>query len=140
MPPARSGSSGKSAASPSPAVPKGMRILVVESDPVLALDAEVMLLRNGAAVVEVANSAVEALESLHGAAFDAALVDLHLIEGGSLEVAARLATLGVPFAFAAGYGGRGTAPAPFEDRIVVSRPYSEAALLSRLAKLLPAAR
>lgn len=137
MPPVGDDSPAGLAPRPSSGLPEGLRLLIVERDAVIALDAEIMLLSNGAAVVEVASTAAEALQRLDSTAFDAALLDLNLVEPDIPEVAARLAALGVPFVFAA---GRGAPPAPFADRAVVSRPYSEAALLSRLAKLLPAAR
>lgn len=111
-------------------------MLVVEPNPILALDVEETLLRNGAAIVEVAHSAGEAIECLDGALLDAALLDLNLADGAALRVAARLATRGIPFLFGATYGGRDAPPAPFEDRLVVGKPYSEPYLLSRLATLL----
>lgn len=121
---------------PSPALPKGLRLLVIEHNTVLALDVEDMLLRNGATRVEVANSAAEALRHLDGTRFDAALLDLKLADGASLTVAARLEELGIPFAFAVDYSERAIVPPPFADRLVIGKPYSEAYLLGRLAELL----
>jgi len=123
----------------SPVLPEGLRLLVVEHNSILALDVEDMLLRNGAARVEVANSCVEALERLQNGIFDAALLDLALAAGDSLTVATTLHEANVPFAFAVGYGERATLPPRFEDKLVIGKPYSESYLLARLAELLKAA-
>lgn len=122
----------------SPALPPGLRLLVVEDNSVLALDVEDMLLRNGAAQVDVVRTCEEALQRIDSAAFDVALLDMRLAEGDSLPVAHRLRERGIPFAFAVGYGERVAVPPPFTDRLVIGKPYSESYLLSRLAALLKA--
>src|SRR3546814_2778705 len=122
-----------------PALPPGLRLLVLEDNTIFALDVEDMLLRNGAAQVEVVGTCEEALQRLDSATFDLALLDLRLAEGNSLPVAQRLQELGVLFAFAVGYGERATVPPAFDDSPVIAKPYSESFLLSRLPALLQAA-
>src|SRR3546814_2533101 len=50
-----------------PALPPGLRLLVLEDNTILALDVEDMLLRNGAAQVEVVGTCEEALQQLDSA-------------------------------------------------------------------------
>ncbi|MGF1629464.1 MAG: response regulator [Kiloniellaceae bacterium] len=115
---------------------KGLRLLIVEDNMILALDVEDMLMRNGAAQVQVVSSCEEALEQLDTTAFDAALLDLNLTRGDSLPVAMRLRERGIPFAFTTGYGERAIIPPPFATVPVIGKPYSESYLLARLAELL----
>lgn len=113
-----------------------LRVLVVERNPIVALDVEDMLLRNGAAHVTVASNAAEALAALATETFHAGLLDLNLVAGGSLVVAARLDELGVPFAFVTDYGDRPPLPPPFAGRPILGKPCSEHYLVSQLAGLL----
>jgi len=116
-------------------LPKGLRVLVVEQNTILALDVEEMLLRHGVSQVAIANSAGEAMTHLRNNVFDAALLDLKLSGNGSADVAVCLDELQVPFAFAIGYGERPQLPPLFGDRMVIGKPYSEPYLVSRLAAL-----
>src|SRR3546814_20789939 len=109
-----------------PALPPGLRLLVLEDNTIFALDVEDMLLRNGAAQVEVVGTCEEALQQIDAATFDLALLDLRLAEGNSLPVAQRLPEQGVPFAFAVGYGERATVPPAFAGKLVIGTPYREA--------------
>lgn len=110
---------------------------MVERNPVVALDLEEMLLRNGAAQVTVTSNAAEALAALKAETFHAGLLDLNLPAGGSLAVADKLASLAVPFVFITNYGEQPTLPPPFAARPIVSRPCSEHYLVRQLAGLLP---
>ena len=129
-------SAGRAKRPRAPRLPKGLRVLVVEANTILALDVEEMLLRHGITQVVIANSAGEAMTHLRDGAFDAALLDLKLSGNGTLDVAICLDDLRVPFAFAIGYGERPRLPAKFGDRMVIGKPYSEPYLISRLATLL----
>src|SRR3546814_14949240 len=119
-----------------PALPPGLRLLVLEDNTIFALDVEDMLLRNGAAQVEVVGTCEEALQQLDSATFDLALLDLRLAEGTRLPVAQRLQARGVPFAFALGYGERPTVPPAFAGKLVIGKPSSDSYLHTRLAALL----
>jgi len=119
-------------------LPKDLRMLVVEDNMIVALDVEDMLMRNGAAHVEVVNTAKEALKLLEAAVFDAALLDLKLTHGDSLPVARRLQELAIPFVFSTGYGEQADIPPPFAVLPVIGKPYSESYLLACLADLLDA--
>src|SRR6185312_7908341 len=62
----------------------------------------------GVKTARCAASVAHALAMIEERVPDFALLDVGLIRESSFEVAARLATLGVPFAFVTGYGGNRT--------------------------------
>ena len=106
------------------------RVLVVEDNMLIALDAEDMMMELGADAVETASSVAQAMAIINAQAPDFALLDVNLGSETSVPVAERLAELGVPFVFATGYGTR--PPAEFGDEVgVVSKPYT-AEMLRRL--------
>jgi len=87
---------------------KDKRILVVEDESLVAMLVEEGLLDAGAKVVGPAASVEEALRLIEWVALDgglnAAVLDLDLNGKAVSPVADRLASLGVPFLFATGYG------------------------------------
>jgi CheY-like chemotaxis protein len=103
------------------------RILIVEDDPMVALDLEeiVLGLAEGQAQVALAASVREAQRALAGAAFDAALLDIDVLDGKTYELAAVLRDRGLPFAFVSGSRPEELPPAlravPF-----VPKPYDPA--------------
>lgn len=82
---------------------KGRRILLVEDEFFQAMDAKRMLETAGAEVVGPTGFADEVPGLLHGAAIDAAVVDINLGQGANYAVARRLQSEGVPFLFLTGY-------------------------------------
>lgn len=78
------------------------RILVVEDNAIVALNAEDLLLEIGAKQVIVAASVAEAEACCDTHEFDFALLDLNLGDGNSIGIADRLHRARVPFAFASG--------------------------------------
>lgn len=115
---------------------KGLRVLLVEKDSIVALTAEDILLGSGASLVDTAASRKEALLHLEIQQYDLAIIDLKLPSDACSAIAARLAALFVPFAFAAEYGVAAAPPDGFDDRMVISKPYSESYLLRCLTQLL----
>jgi CheY-like chemotaxis protein len=111
-------------------------VLIVEANMIIALDAEDMLTRNGAAGVDIAADSAEALRFLAGPSYGFALLDLRLPNAESLAVAWRLQELGIPFIFSVGYGEQVVNPPAFPAVPIVGKPFSESYLLARLAALL----
>lgn len=66
-----------------------MRILIVEDEPVLAVEMEMILLRAGHTIIGIAWDEGAAAEIASGHRADLALVDLHLANQTSGAVAAR---------------------------------------------------
>ncbi|MBB4657694.1 HWE histidine kinase domain-containing protein [Parvularcula dongshanensis] len=120
-----------------PAGPRGGvhgRVLIVEDNMIIGLDAEMMLQAMGAEDVVMASRATDALSELASAAFDFALLDVNLGQETSEPVAERLAALSVPFVFATGYGEVEQLTGRF-DAPVVLKPFAEDALRNAFAKV-----
>ncbi len=112
---------------------RGKRILVVEDEFLVALEAASMLAEVGATVIGPAHHADRALHYAQTEALDAALLDINLGKGTSADVASCLRDRGVPFVFATGYGQlAGVDPAA----IVVDKPYSQDQIVAALSRVL----
>jgi CheY-like chemotaxis protein len=111
----------------------GKRILVVEDEPTVAMMIEDMLEDLGCRVVGPALRITEALEFARSERIDAAMLDVNMGGGTSLEVARALAERSIPFLFATGYGASG-APDEWPDVVVVQKPYTEAGLIEALTR------
>ena len=72
-------------------------ILVVENEPLIAMDVEAMLLDAGARAVHHAQSCHEALDWLSGNGPDVVILDLHLRDGPGTLVAEALNRRAIPF-------------------------------------------
>src|ERR1700680_4095506 len=92
-----------------PALPED--VLIVEDDPIIALDFEDTILGFGVKTVRTAASVVKALEMIAARAPDFALLDVGLVHEKSFAIAERLEALKIPFAFVTGYGAPGRFPA-----------------------------
>jgi CheY-like chemotaxis protein len=77
----------------------GLRVLVVEDDPIIALDLAEMLQSSGATVVGPAYTVAHALRLVEGQAIDAGVLDYRLEKDTAGPVAERLARDGIPFLF-----------------------------------------
>lgn len=106
----------------------GRRILVVEDEPLIALDIEDTLTRAGADV-RIALNVREALNLLHREGFGAAVVDHYLRGETSDPLYAELRKLGTPFVVTSGMS------APINDALVLPKPIS----MRRLLRVLEAA-
>jgi CheY-like chemotaxis protein len=117
-----------------PASPDGMPsdVLVVEDDPILALDFEDTILGLGVKTVRLAANVAKALELIDHRPPQFALLDVGLIREKSFAVAERLETLKIPFAFVTGYGADASLPAPFAAKPRLPKPCSIDALQALL--------
>src|SRR3977135_1931515 len=91
-------------------------VLIVEDDPIIALDFEQAVLGFGAKTVRTAANVARALEMIAGRPPDFALLDVGLIREKSFAVAERLDALKIPFVFITGYGADVRLPAAFADK------------------------
>ena len=103
-------------------------VLIVEDDPIIALDFEDTLLGFGVKNVRTANSVAKALVMIAERQPDFALLDVSLIREKSFAVAERLEALKIPFAFVTGYGADARLPAAFAAKPRLAKPYSTDAL------------
>jgi DNA-binding LytR/AlgR family response regulator len=82
---------------------KDKRVLVVEDGYFLGDDADIKLRALGAIIVGPVDTVEDALELTEAAAFDAAILDIHLADEFISSVASRLDDLDIPFVFATRY-------------------------------------
>lgn len=108
-------------------------MLVVEDEAMVAMLVEDMLTDLGCVVVEIAGSVEQGLRLIAPGtiAFDAAILDVNIGGEKVFPVADHLATQGIPFLFATGYGPEGIAPR-FAGRPVLAKPFRRAALETML--------
>jgi DNA-binding NtrC family response regulator len=101
-------------------------VLIVEDDPIIALDFEDTILALGVQRVRCAGSVATALNLIEARAPEFALLDVGLAREKSFAVAEKLAALKIPFAFVTGYGAD-KVPPEFAGRL--PKPCSSDALL-----------
>ena len=109
-------------------------VLIVEDDPLIALDFEDTLLSFGVPAVRSAGTVATALDMIAGRAPDFALLDVGLIREKSFAVAERLADLKIPFAFVTGYAEDVKLPPAFADRMRLPKPCPREALETLLCR------
>ena len=109
-------------------------VLIVEDDPIIALDFEDTLLGFGVKTVRTAASVAKALALIEQQPPDFALLDVSLIREKSFAVAEQLDAQNIPYAFVTGYGTDARLPAVFANTPRLAKPYSTEALLALLLK------
>jgi len=113
----------------------GKRFLVVEDEPLVALDLSAGLQDAGAEVVASTGSASEALAIVERQSLDAALLDGNLHGRPVDDIAAALTRRKVPFAFVTGYG-RESLPRAYATAALIAKPFSRAQLLEVATQLI----
>ena len=86
---------------------QGRRVLIVEDQPLIAMEMENMLTGLGHFVTATATRIGKALSLAEGSEFDLAVLDINLAESNTFQVAAILRKRGIPFFFTSGYGRDG---------------------------------
>ncbi|WP_354139294.1 response regulator [Bradyrhizobium sp. LB11.1] len=109
-------------------------VLIVEDDPIIAIDFEDRLLGFGVTCVRTVGSVAQALNAIATRAPDFALLDVELIREKSFAIAERLAALEIPFAFVTGYGAETSIPPQFTARPRLQKPCSSDALEAALQR------
>jgi CheY-like chemotaxis protein len=107
-------------------------VLIVEDDPIIALDFEDTILGFGVKTVRTAANVAKALGMIADQPPKFALLDVSLIREKSFAVAERLEALKIPFAFVTGYGADVRLPAAFAAKPRLTKPYSTDALQALL--------
>jgi DNA-binding response OmpR family regulator len=119
------------------ALAPGLRVLLVEDEPLIAIDGQAMLLAMGVARVVCTRGVAITLDALQRETFDAAILDLRLDQDSSIPLARRLDDLGVPFGFLTGYQGDAI-PEEFKDRPIVAKPFNAEQLQQLVRTLISA--
>lgn len=113
-----------------------MRILIIEDEPILALDLEQSLADAGFAIVGVATRLAKALELIECSDCDAAILDGNLAGVSSEPAAAALAARGVPFLVMSGYSAT-QLHADFPTAPFIQKPSQVAHVIAALSTILP---
>jgi len=107
-------------------------VLIVEDDPIIALDFEDTILGFGVKGVRTAGNVARALALIADRTPDFALLDVGLVREKSFAIAERLDALKIPFVFVTGYGVDVRLPAEFAGRTRLPKPCSSEALQGAL--------
>jgi CheY-like chemotaxis protein len=109
-------------------------VLIVEDDPIIAIDFEDTILGFGVKRVRTAGSVAKALEMIADRVPDFAFLDVGLVREKSFAIAERLDALEIPFVFVTGYGVDVRLPAALAGKPKLSKPYSTDALYASLKR------
>jgi len=109
-------------------------VLIVEDDPIIALDFEDTILGFGVKTVRTAASVAKALNMIADRPPDFALLDVGLIREKTFAIAERLDLLKVPFVFVTGYGADVRLPAALARKPRLTKPCSSEALEAALRR------
>lgn len=109
-----------------------MRVLIVEDEPVVALEIEAIVLdRFPDAEIVLAASVRDALQSIAAAPPGFALLDIDVTDGKTYALALDLRLRSVPFVFVSG-ADRADAPDGLERERLVPKPFVPEAILREL--------
>jgi light-regulated signal transduction histidine kinase (bacteriophytochrome)/CheY-like chemotaxis protein len=112
----------------------GMRVLLLEDNLIVALEAEDLLLKLGARTVHLASNLASAAQLLAEEALDFAVLDINVGVETTLEFAERVRAAGIAFIFASGYGQETRLGDAHKSALVVSKPYDREALRMAITK------
>lgn len=124
---------------PNDSGPPRRSVLVVEDEMLIGMLLEDMLDDLGHQVHAVAGRVDEAMTHAQDGSFDVAILDVHLNGEEVYPVADVLASRGIPFVFATGYGERGL-PQQFRDRPTLQKPFQRDDLERTLSLVLTSAQ
>ena len=82
---------------------KGLSVLIVEDEFLLAVNLETIMRDAGAQNIRMAATVVDATILIERGAYDAAILDIRLMDGDSLPLAEKLIDRGVPVVIHSGY-------------------------------------
>lgn len=102
----------------------GLRVLIVEDEPLVAKFLEEMVAEIGCVVAAVASNVDEATEKLSSTEFGVVILDLNLNGARAFQIAESLARKQVPFVFATGYGRDGV-PQGWPRVPVLAKPFGK---------------
>lgn len=115
---------------------EGIRVLLLEDDALIAMDAEEMLLAIGVARVHTVHDLASARTALDAGVIDAAVLDLRIGSEDSLGFARELAARRIPFIFTSGYSSVAERPTDGLRNVPhVEKPYTGTLLRAALTAI-----
>ena len=113
---------------------RGKRFLIVEDEPMIALDIVAGLESAGVDVEGPVSSVKDAVRAAEEGSFDGVLLDANLRGEAVGDVAAVLTRRNIPFAFVTGYG-RQALPESFARSRVLTKPFTQEQLIQTASQL-----
>jgi CheY-like chemotaxis protein len=118
---------------------RGKRFLIVEDEPMIALDIVAGLENEGVIVEGPVSSVKDALRVVEEGAFDGVLLDANLRGQPVGDVAAALTRRNIPFVFVTGYG-RQALPESFARSKVLTKPFTQEQLIQTASQVVGSER
>jgi PAS domain S-box-containing protein len=113
---------------------EGKRIIVIEDEPLVAMEIETLLADAGCVLAGSAGNLADAKTLCAQASCDAALLDVNIRGRPVDEIARALTARNIPFAFVTGYG-RDALPCGLQDAVILKKPFRGDDLLAALQLL-----
>jgi CheY-like chemotaxis protein len=128
---------GESSLLPAPATPslRGKSVLIVEDEPLVAMDMQSTLRAAGCTVIGPAGTVREARKLIGEHDCDAALVDVNLRGETIDKLLPALRRNDIPYGFVTGYGAK-VLSQTFEETVTLTKPFSGEQLLAVVEVLL----
>ncbi|MGY5780649.1 response regulator [Rhizobium sp. LEGMi135b] len=104
------------------------RILILEDNLIIAMEAEEILRLVGIQHVEIASNLEQAVNAVHSEHYDFAMLDVNLGESTSFGFARLLTERGIPFGFVSGYSDTLDFPADLRHVPLLNKPFDEQAM------------
>ena len=114
--------------------PRGLRVLIVEDETMIAMLLESMITDLGHEVAAMAGHKEDAMEAIQTVAFDIAILDVNLAGERSYRIADALIERDIPFVFSTGYG-EGSIEGPYRDQPILNKPFRKRELGEALSTL-----
>jgi CheY-like chemotaxis protein len=108
------------------------RVLVLEDNLLIAMEAEDILKSLGVEHVEIATDLTQAAALIEQQTFDFVFLDVKLGPNTSFDFAGVLIARGIAFGFVSGYGEDASFPAALRDVPRIGKPFNERSLGSLL--------
>ncbi len=113
----------------------GIKVLVIEDEPLILMLIEDLLADCGCVIVAVATNLEDAMSRVQEKSFDVAMLDVNLNGKQTFEVAKTIDSMQLPFVFSTGYGSVGIPP-HLNHVPVLQKPFGEKELAAALAAVL----
>jgi CheY-like chemotaxis protein len=114
---------------------QGIKVLIIEDEFVMAMMLEDMLDQLGCLSVKKAGNFTEAERLIKADQFDIAVLDVNLQGRSTFQLADQLTAKDIPYFFSTGYS-KGAIPVPYNQNLILQKPFTLEQLLSHLLKAL----
>jgi DNA-binding response OmpR family regulator len=111
------------------------RILIVEDEPMIAMNLEDLLVEQGFEIAGVVRKLEKALALIESAACDAAIIDANLAGVSASPAASAMAARGLPFMIMSGYSHE-QLRAKFPGALFIQKPCRPKQIIQALSELL----